>query len=164
MAQIVRALDKAHDVKNFDCGSEALNVWLCETASQHIQKMLSRTYVLIDEDAPEIILGFYTVAIRAMTPVGDLPAAMQRRLPRDVPGFTLGRLAVSREAQGQGWGEYLLAHAMRRIREAAESVGGTFMFVDAKDAEAAAFYAKYDFSPMPSNPLRLLKPIAEIPA
>ncbi|UMR30167.1 GNAT family N-acetyltransferase [Massilia sp. MB5] len=125
--------------------------------------MLSRTYVLIDEEAPETILGFYTVAIRAMTPISELPATMQRRLPPNVPGFTLGRLAVSREAQGQGWGEYLLAHAMRRIRQAAESVGGAFMFVDAKDAEAAAFYAKYDFTPTPSDQLRLLKPIAEIP-
>ncbi len=164
MALIVTALDKSHDVKNFDCGSEALNSWLREMASQHIKKMLSRTYVLADEDAPETILGFYAVAIRAMTPVAELPAVMQHRLPQHVPGFTLGRLAVAQEMKGLGWGECLLAHAMRRIRQAAESVGGAFMFVDAKDAEAAAFYAKYDFSPMPSDPLKLVKPIAEIPA
>ncbi|WP_256079690.1 GNAT family N-acetyltransferase [Massilia sp. YIM B04103] len=163
MAQIVIALSKAHDVKNFDCGSEALNTWLREIASQHLKKMLSGVYALVDEAAPEKILGFYVVAIRGLTPIDELPAMLQRRLPANVPSLTLGRLAVAKEMQGQGWGECLLAHAMRRIRQVADSVGGVLMFVDAKDVGAAAFYAKYGFSPMPSDPLRLVKPIAEIP-
>jgi ribosomal protein S18 acetylase RimI-like enzyme len=163
MAQIVTTLDAWHDVKSFDCGTEVLNAWLRQTASQHIKKMISKTYVLVDEASPAKIIGFYTVAIRGMTPVRELAPAMQRRLPGSVPGFPLARLAVDAEMKGQGWGEHLLAHAMRRIRQAAYSVGGALMFVDAKDAEAAAFYAKYGFSPTPGNPLRLVLPVVEIP-
>lgn len=164
MAHVVIALGTEHNVKIFDCGTEVLNVWLQETAGQHVKKMISKTYVLVDEDDPSLIIGFYAIAIRAMTPLHELPPVMQRKLPREVPGFTLGRLAVDERMKGQGWGEYLLAHAMRRIRETAESVGGAFMFVDAKDAKAAAFYAKYEFTPTPGDPLMLVKPIAEIPS
>lgn len=163
MAQIVTTLDATHDVANFDCGTDVLNTWLRQTAGRHLKKMISRTYVLVDEAAPAKIIGFYTVAIRAMTPVTGLAPAMRRRLPGNVPGFTLARLAVDTGMKGRGWGEYLLAHAMRRIRQAADSVGGALMFVDAKDAKAASFYAKYGFPPTPGDPLRLVRPVVEIP-
>ncbi|MDQ4624348.1 N-acetyltransferase [Janthinobacterium lividum] len=163
MGLIIMALGAAHDVKRFDCGTDALNTWLREIASQHMRKGISKTYVLVEEEKPQTILGFYTVAIHPLTPVGELPFAMQRRLPAEVPGYTIARLAVTGAEQGYGRGEYLLAHAMRRIKATANAVGGTFLFVDAKDAKTAAFYAKYGCSAMPSNPLRLVMPINQIP-
>jgi ribosomal protein S18 acetylase RimI-like enzyme len=164
MTITVTALSPRHDVRRFDCGNPILNAWLRDTAGQHIKKMLSKTYVLSDDATPDKILGFYTVAIRAMMPTLELPASMQRRLPKSVPCYTLARLAVASDAQGQGWGETLLAHAMRRIRNTAESVGGAFMFVDAKDDVAAALYAKYQFVATPGNRLMLVMPITDIPS
>lgn len=163
MALKVIALEAAHNVKDFNCGNEILNTWLRQMANQHVKKMISKTYVLIDDTLPDKILGFYSVAIRAMTSVTELPVAMQRRLPKDVPGYTLGRLAVSEEIKGSGRGEYLLIHAIERVCQVAENIGGSFLFVDAKDSAAASFYSKYGFIPTPSDPLTLVMSLAELP-
>jgi predicted N-acetyltransferase YhbS len=98
-----------------------------------------------------------------MVPISLLPPEMARRLPREVPAYTLARLAVAIDRQGQGAGADLLMNAMDRVREAAEAVGGYALFVDAKDKAGAGFYAKYGFVPCPSNPLMLVMMISELP-
>jgi len=46
----VEPLSRLHDRKSFDCGQPALNDYLQKTALQHIEKGISRTFVLIDTD------------------------------------------------------------------------------------------------------------------
>ena len=58
---IIRPLD-THDLTGFDCGTAALNDFLCKTARQHREKGLSNTFVLLDEESPTIILGFFTLS------------------------------------------------------------------------------------------------------
>lgn len=164
MAYTISPLNATHDVNAFDCGSTALNKWLQEIAGQHMRKRISRTYVLVDDAAPAEILGYYALAIRSMTPNDILPAAHARKLPRDVPGYTLARLAIRKSMQGQGLGADLLMNAMDRVRAAAEQVAGYAFFVDAKDDAAAAFYTKYGFTPIPSHPRTLFMPIANFAA
>lgn len=98
-----------------------------------------------------------------MTSKDEMPVSMVKRLPSNVPGYTLARLAISKAHQGQGFGEKLLVEAMAKAKAAAKEVGGFALFVDAKDEDAAAFYKKYGFTPFPSNPLILVIPIASIP-
>lgn len=162
MAHYVTALNQRHDVNNFDCGTPVLNIWLQSIAGQHQKKFLSKTYVLIDDEAPAVIIGYYALSIRSMTPNTELPAAMARKLPREVPGYTLARLAVGLADQQNGYGETLLVNAMERARNAATEVGGYALFVDAKDEKAAAFYRKYGFLPFVSDPLTLCIPMASI--
>jgi GNAT superfamily N-acetyltransferase len=90
----------------------------------------------------------------------ELPGDLARKLPRSVPGIRLGRLAVGRSVQGQGLGELLLMDAIKRARLVLEHVGVHAVFVDAKDARAAAFYRKYGFRALPSAPLTLVLVIA----
>jgi GNAT superfamily N-acetyltransferase len=93
----------------------------------------------------------------------DLPPAMAKKLPREVPGFSLARLAVRHDLKGQGHGEYLLVHAIDRAARVANEIGGYAIFVDAKDENAAAFYKRYGFSAFPDNPLILCLPFANLP-
>ena len=42
----------------------------------------------------------------------------QKKIPyQNAPSVTLGRLAIDKSVQGQGWGEMLVAHAMRVVWE-----------------------------------------------
>lgn len=156
------ALEAAHEVNQFSCGNSELDKYLKETARQHQRKKISKTYVLVDEEHPQIIIGFYTIAIRRMTPIGDMPTHLVKRLPNAIPGLTLARLAVSKTYQRQGYGELLLVSAMDKAKIVAENVGGYALFVDAKNSDAASFYHKYGFTSFPSDPLILVIPIAHL--
>lgn len=162
MGTVIQALTKVHDVKNFDCGVPELNRWLATTAMQHQKNGMSKTFVFCDENRPSKVLGFVTMAIRALVPSDELPVEMSRRLPREVTGFTLARLAVAKDAQGRGIGEHLLMEAMERVYRASQSVGGFALFVDAKGG-LASFYAKFGFRPMTSDPDILVLPIKSMP-
>jgi GNAT superfamily N-acetyltransferase len=162
MAQKVVVLEKIHDVAEFDCGEPTLNTWLKMTAMQHQKNGTSKTFVLIDEVEPHRVLGFFSMAIRTMTKVEDLPQELQRKLPRQVSGFTLARLGVSVQMQGQKVGAFLLLEAMQRAYRASQNIGGFALFVDAKDG-VAAFYEHFGFKPMPSDPYMLVMPMAAMP-
>lgn len=163
MAIRVAPLDTVHELKEFNCGNEDLNVFLKTTAGQHQRKFISKTYVLVDDEAPSEVMGFYTLAVRKMIPKEDLPPEMAKKLPREVPGFSLARLAVHNDLKGQGHGEYLLVHALDRAARVADEIGGYAIFVDAKDKDGADFYKKYGFTPFPDNPLILCLPFKNIP-
>lgn len=163
MARSVVMLDKAHDLKSFDCGIPDLNTWLRTTARQHQKKSLSSTFVLVDDESPESVIGFYALAIRGMTAIEDLPPSMTKRLPLEVLGITLARLAVATAARKQGNGSLLLIDAMIRAKHVASQAGGFALFVDAKDEEAAKFYVHHGFEPFSGDPLTLCISFASIP-
>ncbi|MBX9868429.1 MAG: N-acetyltransferase, partial [Burkholderiaceae bacterium] len=64
MAIRVIPLEAVHDVKEFNCGNQDLNIFLQETAGQHQRKLISKTYVLVDDEASTEVMGFYTLALR----------------------------------------------------------------------------------------------------
>jgi GNAT superfamily N-acetyltransferase len=148
-----------HERSAFESGSAQLDAWLRQIAQQHQKRGISKTFVAVADDAPSRILGYYALtACEILT--DELPEDLARKLPRQVPGVRLGRLAVDRSVQGQGLGELLLVDAITRTRLVLEHVGVHALFVDAKDKPAAGFYRKYGFRPLPSDPLRLVLPLA----
>ena len=72
----------------------------------------------------------------------------------------LGRLAVDKQYQGKRLGEVLLVDALTRARRIHIDAGGIGLFVDALDHEAAGFYTRFGFLPMPDDPLLLFLPIS----
>lgn len=169
----LEALTGHHDRNGFDCGVEALNVWLKHTALQHQTKGISRTFVAVphEEIAVEVyrqggygdiglnsILGFYALA-SAFVLIDELPLELTKRYPRQIPVTRLGRLAIRAELQGQGLGGLLLADAINRARGAAQAVGSAGIFVDAKDESAVQFYRRYGFQACEGEPLKLYQPL-----
>ncbi len=163
MAHSIVMLGKKHDLKSFDCGIPILNTWLRTTARQHQKKSLSSTFVLVDDESSEAVIGFYALAISSITAKEQLSPSMAKSLPLMVPGIKLGRLAVATTAKEQGNGGILLVDAIIRAKNVASQVGGFALFVDAKDEVAAGFYAHFGFEPLPDDPLKLCIPIASIP-
>ncbi len=156
----IEPLSRQHDRQKFDCGVEVLNDFLQRTARQHQVKGVSRTFVLVDPESetPKGILGYFTLsACESVT--AHLPATLARRLPHTIPAVLLGRLAVDRNLQGQGYGSVLLVEAIRRVAATSAQLGVAGLFVDAKDDSAVAFYRKHGFVPLPANPYRLFLPL-----
>ena len=159
----IEVLGKSHDRERFDCGSEPLNLFLKQIARQHADRGISRTFVLVDEEAraPKPIIGFFSLNI-CQIKSESLTVAEAKRLPRDVSGVRLGRLAVASEYQRQGIGKTLLAAAMQKFIEIFNIAGGIGLFVDAKDEEAKRYYEQFGFVALPSNELQLFLPVRTI--
>jgi ribosomal protein S18 acetylase RimI-like enzyme len=159
----IELLAKTHDRDGFDCGSEPLNLFLKQTARQHAERGISRTFVLVDEAAaaPKPIVGFFSLNI-CQIKSESLTAAEAKKLPRDVSGIRLGRLAVSKPHQRQGIGKILLIAAMGKFIEIFNTAGGIGLFVDAKDQDAKRYYEQLGFVAMPSNELELFLPVKTI--
>jgi len=151
----IQPLSGRHNRSQFQSGSGDLDLWLRQTAQQHQKRGISKTFVAVDDAEPARVLGFCALTACEVS-TQELPDDLSRRLPRKVPGIRLGRLAVDRATQRQGLGELLLLDAIRRSRWVLEHVGVHALFVDAKDAKAAAFYRKYGFRSLPDQPLRLV--------
>lgn len=144
----IELLDSTHDRGGFDCGGEPLNRYLQQIARQHIAKGISKTFVLVDEDAtpPKPVLGFFTISLCQV--LGQqVPAKWTKKLPEQIPAMRLGRLAVATSHQSAGYGKALLVEALLRIGLVADLAGGVGLFVDAKDEGAAAFYKRFGFEP-----------------
>jgi GNAT superfamily N-acetyltransferase len=155
MSPRIEALRKGHQADLFSCEKEALNQYIRQTAGQHTRKGVSRTFVLVDENSPTRVLGYYTLAV-GQTSGDELPAEIAKKLPAHIPIALVGRLARDESGRGQGLGSVLVVDTIRRIVLTAEQIGIALILVDAKDAKAATFYQRYGFRPLPDQPLRLV--------
>lgn len=156
----IEPLGSIHDRAGFDCGVGPLNRYLRETARQHVTKGVARTFVLIEDtvSAPKPVLGFFTLSLCQVL-ADEVPPNWARKLPGQIPAMRLGRLAVARARQREGFGKILLVEAIRKVAAVAAAAGGIGLFVDAKDATAADFYARFGFEPTPTEPLTLFMPM-----
>jgi GNAT superfamily N-acetyltransferase len=154
---------KKHDREAFDCGDEALNEFLRRYARKSHERG-AKTFLAIDDADKRTILGFYCVAPASVS-YARTPEIVRRGLARhEVPGFRLARLAVDHRFQGHGIGGQLLLAAGQRCLAASEEVGGVVLVIDAKNDQAARWYASYDSVPLLDAPLSLVLPLATIEA
>ena len=157
----IELLEATHNRKNFDCGSEALNQYLQQTARQHNQKGISRTFVLVDTEKPQIVIGFFTLALCEIC-TRKLPSKWAKKYPTIVAGVKLARLAVDKSYQHQGMGAILMIEAMKKALIIADNAGVIGLFVDAKDELAKSYYNRYGFVDFEDNPLKMFLPLATV--
>lgn len=140
-----------------------MDSYVHERALQDQKRHAAVCWVLPHADAPAQIRGYYTLSAYSVA-LRDLPEEQARKLPKypNVPAAILGRLAVDNGSRGQRIGEHILLDAMAKVLEQSTSIATYALIVDAKDAQAAAFYAHYDFIAFPSNSLRLFLPVSTI--
>ncbi len=155
-------VSKHHDRDAFDCGDPALNTFLSRHARQSHAHGGAKSFLAVRDDNPSIILGYYSVC-PASVEFARTPAVVKRGLARyDVPVFRLCRLAVDRFIQSKGLGGQLLVSAGQRCIKAAQDVGGVALLIDAKNDDAARWYAGYGAIPLRDNPLALVLPLSTI--
>ena len=161
MALKIENLTRSHNRAAFDSGNQELNQYLRNTARQHIEKGISRTFVLVDDSNPSEILGFFTLAACEIH-VEKLPRKYAKKYPARAPAAKLARLAVTKKLQRKGLGSHMMINAIERILKVSEHLGIIGFFVDAKNGEAKAYYEQFGFIPLPDNPLELFLPLSTL--
>ncbi len=155
------AISKHHNREAFNCGDEALNLFLQRHARQSHEKGGAKTYLAINKNS-EKILGYYSLNPASIA-YERTPKVIRRGLARhEVPVFRLGRLAVDISAQGNGLGGQLLLAAGRRCLFVAAQAGGVALLIDAKNERVAKWYTGYGAIALPDTPLSLLLPLKTI--
>ncbi|HZB87624.1 MAG TPA: GNAT family N-acetyltransferase [Terracidiphilus sp.] len=158
----VESLARQHDRDRFECGIDSLDQYLKTQASQDMRRKANAVFVLVPEDDPGSICGYFTLCSYGLAP-GAIPDEARKHIPRYpvVSATLLGRLAIRRDLQGRGLGSILLAEALRKAYENAAVVGSSMVVVDALDEGAARFYAAYGFTRL-SDSMRLILPMHTI--
>ncbi|MFC0323953.1 hypothetical protein ACFFHT_10380 [Gallibacterium melopsittaci] len=115
-------------------------------AMQHSKRGIAKTHILIDTDAPETILGFYTLSALYI----DHSAFPLKNYPKHlfIPAMLIGRLAVDCRYQKQGYSKYLLASALKTVAKLSLDAGIACVVIDAKTDKLADYYARLGFTKM----------------
>ncbi len=152
-------LDAAHDRAHFTCGVDALDTYFRQQVTQDMRRRVTSCFVAVGADG--LVAGYYTLAASSVV-LRDLPPAIIKKLPRypSVPAVRMGRLAVSTACHGAGLGAALLANALQRA--SLSEVAAFALVVDAKDANAAQFYAHHGLQPLPDSALTMFIPLDRI--
>ena len=111
------------------------------------EDLVGVTYDAVDESAPTMVLGYFTLATSAV-PRDSFPRNMcedYRRMTR--PLILLARLAVDYRFGGKGLGPQLLREAFRITIAVSEQVGCRSMVTEAY-RDKMSWYAKYGFLPL----------------
>jgi len=142
-----------HDRAPFESGSEPLDTYLKQRASQDARCGITQPYVIADHDLN--VIGYHTLT-SASIDLADLPPSLANKLPRHgTLGATLiDRLAVDRKYQRQGIGAMLVADAVERALHQ-NPTGTIAVVVDAIDDAAVAFYQTLGFILLPEPGRRL---------
>lgn len=151
---VIEKLSKDHDLSRFDCGNDALNLWLKRFAWANVQNDSARVYVAHRRDG--VVVGYHALASGSVSRA-EAPERIGRGLAAHPIGVVvLGRLAVDRTQQGKGLGVTLLQDALLRAEHAADTVGVRAVLVQAIDASARSFYLRFGFNPSPVDEMRLM--------
>lgn len=141
-----------HETETFDCGQADLNRFLSRFAFVNHRAHTAQTYVVCRGMR---VVGYYSLTVGHADHL-DAPARVTQGMARHpIPLIILARLAVDKHEQGQGLGAALLKDALSRSAKAADIAGIRALFVHAKNNEAAAFYAHFNFRPSPTDPHHL---------
>lgn len=146
----IEALTKAHHRNAFDCGDEALNYFLQKIARQHLDKGLSKTFVLVDTENSTEIIAYMTLVVCEVL-ADNIPHQWKKKYPKRIPAAKLARLAVAQNHQRKGYGEMLLIDAMKKILYVSKTMGIAGLFVDAKHQQAKDYYNQFGFLSLPEQ-------------
>lgn len=112
------------------------------------------------EDKEKKVIGFYTLCPTSVER-DHLPKKLfTGPRPNPIPAFRICRLAVDKQFQGNGYGKYLLIHALKKCITQAAQIGGSIVIIDAKHEKAKNFYEHFGFIEITQNSLVLAQRIS----
>ena len=156
---VIVPLNTDHDRASFHCNVDALDNYIHKQAGQDIKRSISRVFVAEQPGNSKEVMGYYSLSTLSIE-LSQLPENLARKLPRNpIPAALIGRLAVSKNAQGYGIGKMLLIDAIKRTLSVSEQIAIYAMVVDAIDDNAKGFYEQYEFRCLNNSSARLFLPL-----
>jgi GNAT superfamily N-acetyltransferase len=158
----VEKLTLLHQVRDFKCGKNSLDLFIRKYALVNQRADSSQTYVV---HLDNVVMAYYSLVYSSIRQE-DSPTTIQDALPSSypVPVMLFARFSVDKKMQGHGIGSALLKDAFLRTVNAAEIGGLAAILVDAIDDKAGSFYRKHGFIDCPAGERKLMISIQSVRA
>jgi GNAT superfamily N-acetyltransferase len=159
---LVEKLAVHHQVHDFRCGRNSLDLFLRKYALVNQRADSSQTYVVHLEN---VVMGYYSLVFSSVKQE-DAAVSIREAMPANYPApvMLFARFAVDRKLQGRGVGTSLLKDAFLRTVEASEIGGLAAILVDAIDDKMVTFYKNYGFRECPAAERKLMIAIKDVRA
>lgn len=149
LSLVLRQLKPGDNVARLSLGHSdyvPLKNFLKREARKFHEQNITKTWVVIDEEKPAIIVGYVSLICSQI----ELEQGNEHAVPDfqyiGYPCIKIARLAVDQSLQGQGIGAELISFSISLTRGLVmENVGCRFLVVDAKNA-SIGFYKKCGFT------------------
>ncbi len=143
----ISLFDKAkHDRTGFSCGIETIDSWFKQSISQQIKNDRVRVWCGINDDG--VLVGFYALSAYTID-LADAGHLVRRGDLHDLPAIYLNVIAVDKTQQGQGGGNDLLMHAIRKCIKVSDDIGVVAIILDVRKDDdfdkRVKFYNRYGF-------------------
>ena len=156
----IEPIVKAHNRKAFTCKKSELADYLKQHARQNDEKNITKSFVAVDDN--KTVHGYYSLNTASIE-FDELPEGYIKNIPKyPIPAALIAKLAVDKNAEGQGLGSRLLIDALQRILSTSEQLAIKVVLVDAIDEEAKNYYLHFGFIELPKHDLKLFLPIKTI--
>jgi len=153
---------KFHDRAGFNCGENELDIFLKLYANQQQSQGFNVTYVCVQQNDPNAILGYYTLSPSSLNAL-DATYFSRKRIPYQKVGtIKIGRLARDKNKTPNGFGKFILKHALNQCLVEADIIGCFAGEVDIINEGVKGFYEKFGFQEIPGLPQCLILPISTI--
>ncbi|MBP0615684.1 GNAT family N-acetyltransferase [Jiella mangrovi] len=166
---IIETFDpERHDRTSFSSGVGRVDNFFHKTANKLQKADNLRVRVMLSPNGD--LIGFYAINAHAVA-YAELPSRFAKNRPGHgrIPVGFISMIAVDQRFQGMGYGGDLLLDCLARMSRISDELGIAAVMLDVLDCGDAtlvekrlALYRRYGFESLPSNPLRMVLPMAVV--
>ena len=158
----VEKLAAHHQVRQFKCGKNPLDLFIRRFAFPNQRADSSQTYVVHQDN---VVVAYYSLVFGSVS-LEESPESIRKTMPPNypIPVMVFARFAVDKKMQGRGIGIALLKDALLRTTAASEIGGLAAVLVDAIDDTMVDFYLNFGFQKCPAEGRRLMIAIKDVRA
>lgn len=159
--QLTEPLGSHHNRAAFKCRENALQHYLRKWALDDVKNRVANVFVW---PAPSdgTLIGYYTLSAASFD-VSDLPATEREGISHNlVSAALIGKFAIDKRFERQGYGTRLLADAV--LRAFTSDVAVRTIMLDAKNEGVRSFYELFGFQCFPNTELQMYLPMSVVTA
>tara|TARA_R110002110_G_scaffold209215_1_gene421603 strand:- start:12520 stop:13038 length:519 start_codon:yes stop_codon:yes gene_type:complete len=160
MKLVVEPLNTGVHAREYFSNSEpTIEEFLKKRANKECKLNISDTFVLVNEDKREQILGYFTLSLHSIV-LKNIPADIAKKIPYpEIGTVLLGRMGKDQNLTPRGFGQIILKEALK------ESLSrGSFFALElhAKNVALISYYKKFGFIQLMDSPLHMILPRKQI--
>lgn len=131
-------------IKDFHSEDTMLNQFLKRKAQKHSRELISKTYIVLDEDA---LVGYFSLLADHLQATEIIRSQFGKgKLYSNYPAVKIGRLAVNERMAGKGYGSIVMDAIKHEFGINEQKLGIRYISTDAKNVPLTInFYQKHGF-------------------